>query len=110
MKTLPSIFYMFIFALAAPQLLLTGCLRYTHTRPVAIVATDGTDRIANERTTVSSLFKKGEAAAIESITIDNTNGYSRAVGANKIKTSGDPATIKATGGAVGEGAREFLTP
>lgn len=95
--------------LCALPLLCTGCLGYGHSRTVSVKHPDGTEEKKTERTVLGTAWKKGEAAlANSSVTDHPTNGYTRNVGAKNVKTSGDAETMKATGGAVGEGAKAVL--
>lgn len=99
--------------------LLAGCAGYRHSRTVTTFVTFSPDGIrvvsvpssrTKESTTAGKLFEKGEAAGIQSVTTDTTNGYARAVGLQNVKTSGDAQTIEATGNAAGNAANRFLNP
>lgn len=89
------------------SLTLTGCVFYRHARAV-----DGNKK--KESTVLGTIFKKGEAALVQSQTIDNTNGktngYSRTIGAQQIKSEVDAKGISAAGSAAGEAGKTFIKP
>ena len=119
-----------IAVLAAVISMLTGCAMYSHTRTIVIGPVPeayavrtltrkiaikqipyGTNRLfagvvtnITEKTKLHTLFKKGEAALVTSHVIDGN--YARDVGVQSLVAAGDPATIKATGGAAGTLAGE----
>lgn len=88
-----------LFIAAIVAALLSGCVVYRHSRPVCC---------GHETTSAFTLFKKLDAELIQSRTVDGE--YRRTVGAGKIKTAGDAASIEATGNAGGTAARKFLQP
>jgi len=81
--------------------ILTGCMGYRHSR-------DFSQDRHKESTTLVTLFKKGEAAVVQSETRDGD--YSRNVGATAVRGSVDSKGIDSTGGAIGEGAKAFVKP
>lgn len=90
-------------AIALGATLWAGCLGYHHSRN--FTATE-----KKESTTAFALFTKGAADAISSTTTDNATNYTRKVGVEKATTSGDAETVTATGGAVGEAGKVFISP
>lgn len=68
--------------------LASGCMGYRHSREFSADT-------HKESTTLVTLFKKGEAAMVSSETIDSTNGYSRTVGVQGFKATGDSQSISA---------------
>lgn len=78
-----------------------GCVGTHHGRKVVTYHPDGSKKsYTRESGSLVTLFKKGEADMLHSETIDKPEGYSRTIGAKKIKTDGDSKTLESLGSAV----------
>lgn len=65
-------------------------------------------RVTSETTSVTTLFKKGEAGMLNSWTIETDDFYVRLMGIEDVKTGGDSEAINATGSAAGALIGEVL--